>query len=164
MTPAGTSNELDVQNGWEENTTQTQTTARRACAFFYPHSSRRGHLVLYCIHYILYTLYTVYTIYCIHYILHILMQFVRTSQFKHKHLLALSTEDAGAPRPPRPEPLYIYIFLRRPAVLALFREGFSRPFPCSTVKSNFVYPRHSNSSPLFVVRWYFQHAITTSYQ
>ena len=29
----------------------------------------------------------------------------------------------------------------------LSREGFSRSFPSSTVKSNFVYPRH-NSSPL----------------
>ena len=27
------------------------------------------------------------------------MQFVRTTQFKHKHLLALSTEDGGAPGP-----------------------------------------------------------------
>ena len=28
------------------------------------------------------------------------------------------------------------------------RKGFSRPFPSSTVKSNCVYPRHNNRSPL----------------
>ena len=33
MTPAGTSNELDVQNGWEENThTHTHTAADAAAA------------------------------------------------------------------------------------------------------------------------------------
>ena len=29
VTPAGTSNELDVQNGWEENTNTTHTHSRR---------------------------------------------------------------------------------------------------------------------------------------
>ena len=41
-------------------------------------------------------------------------------------------------------------FLRLPsAVLALIlsREGFIRPFPSSTVKANFVFPRN-NRSPL----------------
>ena len=28
MTPAGTSNELDIQNGWEENTTHIYTRER----------------------------------------------------------------------------------------------------------------------------------------
>ena len=43
------------------------------------------------------------------------MHFVRTAQSKHKHPLALSTEDGGphggrgAPRPPRPEPLLIVL-------------------------------------------------------
>ena len=32
MTPAGTSNELDVQNGWEENT-HTHTILYAACTF-----------------------------------------------------------------------------------------------------------------------------------
>ena len=31
MTPAGTSNELDVQNEWEENTTHTHTTTNDTC-------------------------------------------------------------------------------------------------------------------------------------
>ena len=41
-------------------------------------------------------------------------------------------------------------FLHLPSAvltLVLSREGFSRPFPSSTVKSNFVYPR-TNRPPL----------------
>ena len=60
------------------------TTTRRACTFLHSPSSRRGHLVR-------------------------SMQFVRTAQFKHKHLLALSTEDGGGGSPPRPKPLYIIV-------------------------------------------------------
>ena len=38
-------------------------------------------------------------------------------------------------------------FLMRCLPYFVLREGFSRPFPSSTVKSNFVYPRN-NRSPL----------------
>ena len=69
---------------------KTTTTTRRACAFYHSPSSRRGHLVLVC---------------------NIIKQFVRTAHIKHKHLLALSTENGGPPSPPRPEPLYIYIYI-----------------------------------------------------
>ena len=41
-------------------------------------------------------------------------------------------------------------FLLRACFNFLSREGFSRPFPSSTVKSNFVYPRN-NRSPLLLV-------------
>ena len=38
-------------------------------------------------------------------------------------------------------------FLLRYMPSFLSREGFSPPFPSSTVKSNFVYPRHNSRSP-----------------
>ena len=39
------------------------------------------------------------------------------------------------------------------ALIFLLREGFSRPFPSSTAKSNFVYPRINRSPP--PVRYYY---------
>ena len=50
-------------------------------------------------------------------------------------------------------PEFFFFFFSPPffcgaCVNFLSREGFSHPFPSSTVKSNFVYPRRSNRSPL----------------
>ena len=40
MTPAGTSNELDVQNGWEENTHTHTHTHQKSSIIFVPGSSK----------------------------------------------------------------------------------------------------------------------------
>ena len=44
MTPAGTSNELDVQNGWEENTTHTSPTPRHDMRGLYKHLKMTANL------------------------------------------------------------------------------------------------------------------------
>ena len=46
MTPAGTSNELDVQNGWEENTHTNGIISRRKLPLYYsPLILRRLHFI-----------------------------------------------------------------------------------------------------------------------
>ena len=70
-------------------------------------------------------------------------------RFFFKHLsVSMWTHQTGSHRRKATQDFFSHHPSAVLALISLSRGRFSRYFPSSTVKSNFVYPRHNNRSPL----------------